>query len=223
MGRMADRSVDLILTDPPYGATNNEWDKIVHFMDEALRVSPVVILTAMQPYSSRLVVDYQKYFKYELIWEKPLATGHLNAKIMPLRAHEQILIFSTGKAPYFPQKTDGHKPVNSYTKHQTDGSNYGKTKTGISGGGSTERYPRSVIQFSSDKQKSALHPTQKPLALFEYLIKTYSVEYACVYDPFMGSGTTAIAAERTGREWVGSEISKKYCQIIEQRLAEQSQ
>jgi DNA modification methylase len=218
MGRMPDGFVNLVLTDPPYGATQNQWDQVTDFMDDALRISNLVVLTAMQPYSSMLITKYGRFFRYEWIWHKSLATGFFDAKRRPLRAHEQILVFSRGHTTYNPQKTTGHKPVNSYTKHRPDGSNYGVTKLGISGGGSTERYPRSVISFKTDKQLSNLHPTQKPLELFKYLVRTYSNEGDTVYDPFIGSGTTIRAAVELGRNYIGSEISKEYFQIAEKRL-----
>ncbi|MEH7087312.1 site-specific DNA-methyltransferase, partial [Neobacillus drentensis] len=154
----------------------------------------------------------------EWVWEKTAATGHLNAKKMPMKAHENVLVFYKNLPTYNPQKTVGHKPVNSYTKYQSDGSNYGKTDTGISGGGSTERYPRSVQTFSSDKQKESLHPTQKPVALFEYLIKTYTNEGDLVLDNCIGSGTTAVAAVKCNRNYVGIELNQEYIEIANTRL-----
>lgn len=156
--------------------------------------------------------------KYEWIWEKRTATGHLNAKKMPMKAHENVLVFYKSLPTYNPQKTTGHSPVHSYTKHQDDGSNYGKTRAGISGGGSTERYPRSVQVFSTDKQKEAYHPTQKPVALFEYLIKTYTNEGDIVLDNCMGSGTTAVAALKNRRKFIGFETESKYIEATNKRI-----
>lgn len=173
----------------------NEYNRIC-------KDTAVIVLTAVNPFSAQLIASNLKNFKYELIWEKTAATNHLNAKRMPLRAHENILIFYKKSGTYNPQKTFGHKPTNSYKKHQNDGSNYGKTKIGISGGGSTERYPRSVLKFSSDKQKCSIHPTQKPLALFEYLIKTYSNEGDLVLDNCAGSATTAVACLNHNRNFI---------------------
>ena len=168
-----------------------------------------IVLFAQTPFDKVLGDSNLKMLRYEWIWEKTTATGHLNAKKMPLKAHENILIFYKKLPLYNPQKTTGHKPVNSYTKHQDDGSNYGKTKVGISGGGSTERYPRSVLLFKTDKQTSSLHPTQKPVALCEYLINTYSKEGAVILDNAMGSGTTGVACLNTNRFFIG--IEKEYC------------
>ena len=139
---------------------------------------------------------------------------------MPMKAHENILVFYKKLPTYNPQKTTGHTKVHSYTKHQDDGSNYGKTKIGISGGGSTERFPRDVQIFKSDKQKVSLHPTQKPVALLEYLIKTYTNENDVVLDCFMGSGSTGVAAINTNRKFIGIEKDENYFEIARNRIEE---
>ncbi|WP_257144847.1 DNA-methyltransferase [Bacillus thuringiensis] len=224
MKLLQDKSMDMILCDLPYGVTQNKWDVVIPFdelwkqYERIIKDNGAIVLTAAQPFSAQLIVSNPKLFRYEWIWEKTAATGHLNAKKMPMRAHESILIFYKKLPTYNPIKTTGHAPVNSYTKHQDDGSNYGKTKIGISGGGSTERYPRSVQRFATDKQKEALHPTQKPVALFEYLIKTYTNEGETVLDNCIGSGTTAVAAINTNRNFIGFEISKEYCAAANQRI-----
>lgn len=164
-----------------------------------------IVLFAQTPFDKILGASNLKMLRYEWIWEKTNATGHLNAKKMPMKAHENILVFYKKLPTYNPQKTTGHKPVNSYTKHRDDGSNYGKTSIGISGGGSTERYPRSVQIFKSDKQKLAIHPTQKPVASCEYLINTYTDEGAIILDNAMGSGTTGEACLNTNRYFIGIE------------------
>lgn len=212
MKLLQSKSIDMILCDLPYGVTaRNKWDVIIPFnelweqYERIIKDNGAIILTATQPFASKLIMSNPDLFRYDWIWEKTLATGHLNAKKMPMRAHESILVFYKKLPTYNPIKTTGHVPVNSYTKHQDDGTNYGKTKIGISGGGSTERYPRSVQRFSADKQKEAIHPTQKPVALFEYLIKTYTNEGETVLDNCMGSGTTAVAAINTNRNFIGFE------------------
>ena len=159
-----------------------------------------------------------KELKYEWIWEKTTATGHLNAKKMPMKAHENILVFYDKLPTYNPQKTSGHKPANSYTKHQDDGSNYGKTKVGVSGGGQTDRYPRSVQVFKTDKQKVSLHPTQKPVSLLEYLINTYSNEGDTVLDFTFGSCSTGVAALNTNRKFIGVEMEENYFDIGASRM-----
>ncbi|MDW4537107.1 site-specific DNA-methyltransferase [Bacillus cereus] len=224
MKLLQDKSVDMILCDLPYGVTQNKWDVIIpfnelwHQYERIIKDNGAIVLTAAQPFAAQLIVSNPKLFRYEWIWEKTAATGHLNAKKMPMRAHESILVFYKKLPTYKPIKTTGHAPVNSYTKHQDDGTNYGKTKIGISGGGSTERYPRSVQRFSTDKQKEAIHPTQKPVALFEYLIKTYTNEGETVLDNCIGSGITAVAAINTNRNFIGFEISEEYCAAANRRI-----
>lgn len=166
-----------------------------------------------------------------------LSTGHLNAKKMPMKAHENILVFSDDidkcndaietlqifykKLPtYNPQMTEGHKPVHSYTKHTDDGSCYGKTRTGISGGGSTQRYPRDVLRFAWDTQKSNLHPCQKPVKVCEYFIKTYTDVGDVVLDNTAGSMTLAIAALNTGRNYICIEKDKEIFEVGKKRVEE---
>ena len=221
---IADGSVDMILCDLPYGTTRNPWDSVIDLdllWPEYLRVAKpnaAIVLTAQPPFDKVLGMSRLDLLRYEWIWEKTTATGHLNAKRMPMKAHENVLVFYRNLPTYNPQKTTGHPPVNSYTKHQDDGSNYGATRVGISGGGSTDRYPRSVQVFPTDKQKLAIHPTQKPVALFEYLIRTYSNEGDIVLDNASGSGTTAIAAQNTGRSFICMENDSQYHEASQLRL-----
>lgn len=224
MNNINDKSVDMILCDLPYGTTQNKWDSIICLnklwgqYNRIIKDNGAIVLFAQTPFDKVLGSSNLKMLRYEWIWEKTTATGHLNAKKMPLKAHENILIFYKKLPVYNPQKTQNHTPVHSYTKYQDDGSNYGKTSVGISGGGSTERYPRSVILFKSDKQKQALHPTQKPVALCEYLIKTYTNECDIVLDNCMGSGTTAIACINTNRQYIGFELDTNYYNIALERI-----
>jgi site-specific DNA-methyltransferase (adenine-specific) len=219
-----DNSVDMVLCDLPYGTTQNKWDSVIDMRllwpeyQRVTRDNSAIVLFAQTPFDKVLAVSNLPMLRYEWVWEKTAATGHLNAKKMPLKAHENTLVFYKSLPTYNPQKTTGHKPVNSYTKHQTDGSNYGATKIGISGGGSTERYPRSVLTFPTDKQKSALHPTQKPVALLEYLIKTYTHPGEVVLDNAMGSGSTGVAAQNTGRDFIGMELDEGYFEVASRRL-----
>jgi site-specific DNA-methyltransferase (adenine-specific) len=161
--------------------------------------------------------------RYEWIWEKTSATGHLNAKKMPMKAHENILVFYKKLPTYNPQKTSGHKPVNSYTKSikngTADGEIYGKTGV-VSGGGNTDRYPRSVQTFSSDKQTSKLHPTQKPLSLCEYLVRTYTNEGDLVLDNTAGSGTTGLACKNLKRNYIMIENDEEIFLDCKKRLGE---
>lgn len=224
MNAIPDKSIDMILCDLPYGTTQNKWDSFIDLdllwiqYERVIKDNGAIVLTAQTPFDKVLGCSNLKLLKYEWIWEKTTATGHLNAKKMPMKAHENILVFYKKLPVYNPQKTQGHTPVHSYTKHQDDGSNYGQTKSGISGGGSTERYPRSVQSFKTDKQKSALHPTQKPVKLFEYLIKTYTNEGDLVLDNCIGSGTTAVACINTNRNFIGIEKEEEYYNISNKRI-----
>lgn len=218
-------SVSMILCDLPYGTTaRNKWDVIIPFeplwkeYERIIKDDGAILLFGQQPFTSKLVVSNEKLFRYEWIYEKTTATGHLNSKKMPMKAHENVLVFYKKLPTYNPQKTIGHTPVHSYTKYQDDGTNYGKTKVGISGGGSTERYPRSVQLFPTDKQKESIHPTQKPLELCRYLIRTYTNEGDLVLDNCMGSGTTIVASILENRKYIGIELEKDYFNLANERI-----
>lgn len=224
MKDIPNKSIDMILCDLPYGTTRNKWDSVLS-LDELweqynriIKDNGAIVLFAQTPFDKVLGCSNLKMLRYEWIWEKTSATGHLNAKKMPMKAHENILVFYKKLPTYNPQKTTGHTPVHSYTKHQDDGSNYGKTLIGISGGGSTERYPRSVQVFKTDKQKEALHPTQKPVELLEYLIKTYTNKNETVLDNTMGSGSTGVACVNTKRNFIGIELEDDYFDIAKNRI-----
>lgn len=224
MTTLPDKSIDAVITDPPYGVTQNSWDlsfDLDSFWAEVNRICRGgIILTSRQPFTTKLIASNYRGFKWDDVWEKNKTTGFLNVKYQPLRAHESILVF--GKPKYNPQKTKGHKPVNSYTKHTSDGTNYGKTKQGLKGGGSTERYPRSVLKFpvvnNDGTSDVKLHPTQKPLSLMEYLLLTFTDEGDMVLDPFCGSGTTCVVAKRNNRGFLGIEREIKYFKISVERV-----
>lgn len=212
MTRIPDGSVDMVLCDLPYGTTQNKWDSVLPLdilwsAYDRICSGPIV-LTASQPFTSTLVMSNINGFRHEWVWHKNKASGHLNAKRRPMRAHEDILVF--GKNHYNPQMTEGHKPGN-YAKRAAQSSNYGEAKP-TEYGGQTQRYPRSVQDFPvvNNDDEDKFHPTQKPVALFEYLIKTYTNEGMLVLDNCAGSGTTAIAAERTGRRWICIEQLAEY-------------
>lgn len=197
--------IGMVLTDLPYGTTNAKWDSCVDlermwkWLSLYTELTTPVLLFAQTPFDKILGCSNIKKLKYEWIWEKTSATGHLNAKKMPMKSHENILVFYNKLPLYNPQKTSGHKPANTYTKHTSDGELYGKTKTGISGGKQTDRYPRDVLKFASDKQKLNLHSTQKPLDLLRYMIKTYTNVGDTVLDFTAGSMSTAVACYLEGR------------------------
>jgi len=224
MRGIPDNSIDLVCCDMPFGTTNCRWDTVIcleslwkHYK-RIVKDNGAIVLFAQTPFDKVLGASNLHMLKYELIWEKTKATGHLNAKKMPMKAHENILVFYKKLPTYNPQKTTRHKPVNSYTKHTQDGECYGKTKLGVKGGGATDRYPRSVQRFAHDTQKISLHPTQKPVALVEYLVKTYTNEGDTVLDNCMGSGTAGVACNNLGRDFIGIEKDLDIFTIADRRI-----
>ena len=177
------------------------------------------MLTASQPFTSALVMSNVKMFKYEWVWRKNRGTGHLNAKKQPLLLHENILVFAKGKTIYNPQKTEG-KPYQrlNCSRQKTNKGVYGVMDVTTDTKNSGDRYPLTVIDFS--KIERTLHPTQKPVALFEYLIKTYTNEGNLVLDNCAGSFTTAIASENLKRNWICIEQDETYCEIGRKRIEE---
>lgn len=227
MQDIATNSIDMVLADLPFGTTKCRWDVVIPFVplweqyERVCKDNAAILLFGQTPFDKVLGASNLKMLRYEWIWEKSQASGHYNAKKMPMKAHENILVFYKNLPVYNPQKTYGHKPINSYTKYidtQNNTELYGKANREISGGGETDRYPRSVLRFPSDKQTSCLHPTQKPLALCEYLIKTYTNELDLVLDNVMGSGTTGVACVNTNRRFIGIENDEKYYNIAKKRI-----
>lgn len=227
MKNIPDKSVDMILCDLPYGTTNCRWDtpinlaKLWESYNRIIKDNGAILLFAQTPFDKVLGYSNLSMLRYEWIWEKTQATGHLNANKMPMKAHENILVFYKHLPIYNPQKTNGHKPIHFYTKYISTQNNteiYGRMNKEISGGGETDRFPRSVITFSSDKQTCYLHPTQKPVALLEYLIKTYSNENDTILDNCMGSGSTGVACVNTNRNFIGIELDNKYFEIAKERI-----
>jgi len=218
-------TIDLILTDPPYGITKNKWDIIPNFEEmwnEFKRISKescVVIMTSAQPFTTDLINSQRKLFRYDLIYEKTLGSGFLNAKRMPLRYHEEILVFYKKLPTYNPIMTEGVRKK-GICKSSDNGENYGKrTKFNQTYDDKGKRYPKSVIKFSTgNRTKEKYHPTQKPVALFEYLIKTYTNEGDLILDPFAGSGTTGVACKNQNRNYILIEKEEKYCEIGKKRI-----
>jgi len=218
------KSVDHVITDPPYQKTQNAWDSpfdIAQWWKEINRITRHgVIMTAMNPFAAMMIAGNMRGFRYDGVWEKNNAKGFLNAKRMPLTAHELILVFN--KPKYFPQMSHGHKPVNSYTK-RNDGTNYGDTKT-WAGGGRTTRYPRSVVKFNvvpnDGHGEKRYAPTQKPVALFEYLVLTHTAPGELILDPFCGAGTLAEAARQHGRSFLCWDKDPAILELAQCRLRE---
>ena len=189
-----------------------------------IKPNGAIVLFGSQPFTSALIMSNPKMFKYEWVWEKTQATGHLDSKRKPMKAHENILVFCEKQSSYYPQKTFGHVRKTSLARHKQNTHNnqaeiYGKSDA-FTDYDTTERYPRSVVLFKSDKQVEAYHPTQKPVALLEYLIKTYTNEDETVLDFTAGSGTTGVACVNTGRNFIGIEKDPQYFEIAKERIAE---
>lgn len=215
-----DKSVQLIFADLPYGTTQNKWDSVLPLdllwkqYERVITDSGCITFTADGIFTGVLMMSNPKMFKYKLIWDKKSTTGFLNAKKMPLRRHEDILIFAKGKTTYNPIMEVRGKPRNkgSYNKKKGDGDMcYGSFKNITSF--NNEYYPTSIIEISNANQKAKQHPTEKPLELMKWIINTYSNENDMVLDNTMGSGTTCLAAKELNRKFIGIEKEPKYYEI----------
>ena len=217
MSAIPDKSVDMILCDLPYGTTRNKWDTVLPLdwlWDEYNRIikdSGAIVLTAQTPFDKVLGASNIENLKYEWIWVKPSGTGHLNAKKMPLKNHENILVFYKKLPTYNPQMTKG-TPYTQKSGRASSNYNPQERVTTVNEG---YRYPLTVQKFKSEK---GLHPTQKPVELFEYLIKTYTNDGETVLDNCMGSGTTAIACINTNRNYIGFELDQEYYRASIERI-----
>lgn len=219
MRDIPDGSIDMILCDLPYGTTKNKWDSVIPFeplweqYNRVIKDNGAIVLFSQMPFTVDLVASNYKDFRYEWIWEKLSASGHLNANRMPMKKHENILVFYKKLPTYNPQFTEGKPYVATYSTHS---SNYGKQKDNITTINDGKRYPVDIIKFNNDR---CLHPTQKPVALLEYLIKTYTNEGEIVLDNCMGSGSTCVACVNTNRHYIGFELDPHYYDIACKRLA----
>lgn len=218
---LPDGCVDLVLCDLPYGTTQNKWDSVLP-LDvlwreywRLVKENGAVVLTAQPPFDKILGASCVRHLKYEWIWEKGRATGHLNADKQPMKAHENVLVFYRKQSTYNPQKTPGKPYGGGGGASKKD--NYGDFGTARRGSSDGSRFPRSVFFF---KHETGVHPTQKPVPLFEYLIRTYTNPGDTVLDNTMGSGTTGVAAVNTGRDFIGIEKDPGYFTIAERRIYE---
>ena len=235
MKDIPDGSVDMVLTDPPYGTTACKWDSIIPFepmweqLKRVIKPNGAIVMTASQPFTSALIMSNVKMFKYEWVWEKSSPGGFAQAKNMPLKTVEDVVVFSSGltshqsqvgekRVPYNPQGIIRSPKVVSNKKRNNKGfesafgdrpshkPNYTQEFT---------NYPKQVIRFNTER---GLHPTQKPVALMEYLIKTYTNEGETVLDFTMGSGTTGVACKNLNRNFIGIELDKEYFEIATKRI-----
>jgi site-specific DNA-methyltransferase (adenine-specific) len=221
-------SVDMILCDLPYGTTLCKWDTVIPFEPlweqyrRVIKPNGAIVLFSSQPFTSALVMSNPKWFKYDWVWRKPKGTGHLNAKKQPMRDKEDVLVFYTSQPTYNPQFGIGepykdkagkdHKSKSSMSDCYGDFTNFRNDNEG-------KRYPKQVIEFGV-VERGTLHPTQKPVALLEYLIKTYTNEGERVLDNTMGSGSTGIACLNTNRNFIGIEKDEGYFKIASERIAQ---
>jgi len=229
MPTLPSKKFRMIFADFPYGTTKCKWDNLVDlgiFWKEANRVlldDGIVVCTAQFPFTAILAMSNLKNLRYDWVWQKTHPTGHLNSKKMPMKAHENILVFYNKLPLYNPQKTQGHKRKVSTAKHKlamgnidSEVYNKGQKATDYD---STERFPLSVQVFPSDKQKNPLHSTQKPEALLEYLVKTYTNEGDYVLDVCRGSNTTGVVCDNLKRNYYGIEDDEEMFNIgIDRRL-----
>lgn len=219
--------VDMILCDLPYGVTNHKDDKPLPFdklwecYDAIISDNGVIVLFAQGQFYVDLVNSNRKLFKYDLVWDKQLSTGFLNANRMPLRRHESIAVFYKKAPVYNPQKSVGkpnHGKGTKYKTKQTVNQNYGVYNP-IETEASTLKHPTSIISFQKPHPSKCVHRTQKPISLLEYLIRTYTNERMIVLDSCMGSGSTGIACENTGRRFIGIEKDESIFQMAKDRLS----
>lgn len=221
MQELPDKSVDMILCDLPYGTTQNKWDSVIPLnklweqYERIIKDNGAIVLTCQTPFDKVLGSSNLKLLRYEWIWEKSQGTGHLNCKKMPLKNHENILIFYKNLPTYNPQMVGDEIRKVKRSGELSKTTNYGKF-TELSESEYKGRYPLSIQFF---KKENGLHPTQKPVALFKYLIKTYTNEGDLVLDNCAGSGTTGVACKNLNRNFILIEKEPKYVEIINKRLA----
>jgi site-specific DNA-methyltransferase (adenine-specific) len=228
MKDMPNETIDMVLCDLPYGTTQCKWDTVIPFdklweqYERIIKPNGVIVLTASQPFTSALVMSNIKMFKYDWVWRKPKGVGHLNAKKQPMRDKEDILVFYKKQPTYNPQWSWGEPYSNLKSgKNATPSTSEitGKYMNGAEfrNGSDGRRYPKQVLEFGV-VERGTLHPTQKPVALFEYLIKTYTNEGDLVLDNCAGSGTTGVACINTNRRYILMEKDEKYFEIINKRI-----
>lgn len=224
MKKIPDKSVDMILCDLPYGTTACKWDAIIPFeplweqYERVIKDNGAIVLTASQPFTTKLINSNIGNFKYTWVWNKKKSSTAVLAKIQPLRVHEDIIVFCKKKSLYNPQMTKG-KPRKDPVTNKSNGEAFQNSV--VSRGYNNPKglyYPKSILEISNANTRNRLHPTQKPVALFEYLIKTYTNEGETVLDNCMGSGTTAVACLNTNRNYIGFELDENYYKVSLERI-----
>lgn len=230
-----DKSIDMILCDLPYGTTKCKWDTIIPFdllweqYERIIKDSGAIVLTASQPFTSALIMSNPKLYRHSWIWNKKFAGNFANAKIQPMKIHEDILVFGKSKVNYYPVMIDRKKAIKGGGMTASGTTNYGiNNQFKALKKNYDKKYPVSILDFPRILGKGNVHPTQKSLSLFEYLIRTYTNENEIVLDNCIGSGTTAIACINTNRnyigfEWCPDEPHDKYFNIANKRIEEHKQ
>jgi DNA modification methylase len=217
-----DKSIDMILTDPPYGTTACKWDSVIPFaplweqLNRIIKDNGAIVLFGSEPFSSALRMSNIKNYKYDWVWDKKLGTGFLNAKKQPLRRIENIIVFYKKQCCYYPIMRKGVKRFKGHKEYHSLDKIYGDFKA--TNKINNEYYPTSILEFSNADKTGKLHPTQKPVPLLEYLIKTYTLENETVLDFTMGSGSTGVACVNTNRDFIGIELDDKYFNIAKDRI-----
>ena len=219
-----DKSVDLILCDLPYGTTANKWDTVIPFdklwaqYNRIIKDNGAILLFSQMPFGANLIMSNPKMFRYEWIWLKPNSNaGFLNAKRMPMRRHENILVFYKHLPTYNPQMVSGKPYVENRVKTYDDGV-YGEYTKISQNKNEGTRYPSDYIEIKTVPNGKNVHPTQKPVELLEYLIKTYTNEGDTVLDNCMGSGSTGVACVNTNRHFIGMELDENYFNVAKDRI-----
>lgn len=231
MKEIPDTSIDMILCDLPYGTTKNKWDSVLPFdkmweqYDRIIKENGCIALFADGMFMSDLMQSNKKLWRYNLVWDKELISGFLNANRMPLRSHEEICIFYKKLPTYNPQFTEGeplHGMGTKFSQEKNKNNNYGNfdscNNPSAKRTGDTKKYPKSIVKFPRPASCVMIHPTQKPVELLEWLIKTYTNENDLVLDNCMGSGSTGVACVNTNRNFIGYELDEKYFEIARKRL-----
>ena len=222
MKEIPDGSVDMILTDPPYGTTACKWDSVIPLepmwgqLKRVIKPNGAIVMTASQPFTTTLIASNIKMFKYCWTWQKSNLTGYLNSKKQPLKCIEDICVFYKKPPTYNPQKTKGMPYDKGLCSNKTE--NYGKQYQVRSKNKSGDRYPKNILNIKNVHRANSLHPTQKPVALMEYLIKTYTNESETVLDFCLGSGTTGVACQNLNRDFIGIEMDDHYFQVAKDRI-----
>ena len=235
MRSLPDKSVDMVLCDLPYEVLNKsnknaQWDRLLPFdklweqYERVIKDNGAIVLFAQGMFTAQLMMSNPKLWRYNLVWDKILISGFLNARRMPLRSHEDICVFYKSLPTYNPQMREGkplHSKGSSYKEKELTNNCYGSLGvTDDERKGSTDKYPTSIVRFQKPHPSIAVHPTQKPVALLEYLIKTYSNEGDTILDNAMGSGSTMVACVNTKRNGIGIELDDNYFKIAQERVKE---